>query len=121
MSSNRKKVLYVGGLEENVTEEILYSAFIPFGDLKEVNIPKDFTANKHKGFGFVEFEDTEDAQEALENMDGAEIFGKVVRCNFAKPMTKVSSGKAVWSSEDWLKNSLQDGEDPSLDSVLEIE
>jgi hypothetical protein len=31
-----------GGLDEQVTEEILLAAFIPFGDIVEVNIPKDF-------------------------------------------------------------------------------
>lgn len=58
----KKKTIYVGGLDTNVTEEILYAAFIPFGeflaqetylsisllkihlsgDLREVNIPKDY-------------------------------------------------------------------------------
>jgi peptidyl-prolyl isomerase E (cyclophilin E) len=46
MSAKAKKTLYVGGLEENVTEEVLYAAFIPFGDIKEVQIPKDFSVNR---------------------------------------------------------------------------
>ena len=75
--TSRKKALYVGGLDAAVTEEILFAAFIPFGDIKEVNIPKDFSEGKHRGFGFVDFEEEEDAQAAMENMDGAELFGKV--------------------------------------------
>ena len=39
--SNPKTTLYVGGLEENVNEAILNSAFIPFGEIKDVNIPLD--------------------------------------------------------------------------------
>ena len=39
--TNPKTTLYVGGLEENVNEAILHSAFIPFGDIKDVNIPLD--------------------------------------------------------------------------------
>ena len=34
-----KRVLYVGGLSEEATEETLHAAFVPFGDVKEVNIP----------------------------------------------------------------------------------
>ena len=41
--SNPKNVLYVGGLEETVNEAILHSAFIAFGDIKDVNIPLDNT------------------------------------------------------------------------------
>lgn len=39
--SNPKTTLYIGGLEETVTEEILHAAFLPFGDIKNVNIPID--------------------------------------------------------------------------------
>lgn len=37
--SNPKTTLYVGGLDETVNEAVLHSAFIPFGEIKEVNIP----------------------------------------------------------------------------------
>ena len=57
--SNKKTTLYVGGLEETVNEATLHSAFIPFGDIKDVNIPLDNTTGKHRGFGFVEYEATE--------------------------------------------------------------
>ena len=41
--SNPKNVLYVGGLEESINEATLHSAFIAFGDIKDVNIPLDNT------------------------------------------------------------------------------
>ena len=40
--SNTKKLLYVGGLAEEVDEKTLYNAFIPFGDLVDVQIPIDY-------------------------------------------------------------------------------
>lgn len=55
--TNPKTTLYVGGLEESVTEAELHTAFIPFGDIKDVSIPLDNTTGKHRGFGFVEFEE----------------------------------------------------------------
>jgi peptidyl-prolyl isomerase E (cyclophilin E) len=66
------------------------------------------STDQHRGFGFVDFEEEEDAAMAIENMDGAEILGKVLKCNLAKAETKLQHGKAVWSSEDWIQNSLKE-------------
>ena len=85
-----KRTLYVGGLGDKVDVELLRAAFIPFGDLKDVNIPVDFATGKHRGFGFVEYEEKEDAKEALDNMHNAEINGRVLTVNFAQPPKKVS-------------------------------
>jgi len=73
---NLKRVLYVGGLEESVTESTLRAAFLPFGDIKECNIPLDNASGKHRGFGFVEYEETGDAADAIENMHNADLFGR---------------------------------------------
>ena len=69
-----------------------------------------FELDKGRGFGFVEFETEEDCADAIENMEGSELFGKVLRCNIAKPMSKAPSGKAVWSADEWIQNSLKDGD-----------
>jgi peptidyl-prolyl isomerase E (cyclophilin E) len=47
MASKKKNILYVGGIDNAVNEEILYAAFIPFGELKSVQIPKDFHESKN--------------------------------------------------------------------------
>lgn len=70
----------------------------------------------------MEFELEEDAAAALDNMDGAELYGKVLRCNVAKAMPKLPPGKAVWSAEEWIQNSLKDeenigAEDDTLEPV----
>ena len=41
-----KRMLYVGGLSEEVTDQILKDAFIPFGDVLEVELPLDFQTRK---------------------------------------------------------------------------
>ena len=73
--SNPKTTLYVGGLEDNVNDAILHAAFLPFGDIKDVSIPMDHASGKHRGFGFVEFEDKEDANAAIDNMNNAGGWG----------------------------------------------
>eukprot|EP00601_Ochromonadales_sp_CCMP2298_P007032 CAMPEP_0173205762 /NCGR_PEP_ID=MMETSP1141-20130122/20942_1 /TAXON_ID=483371 /ORGANISM="non described non described, Strain CCMP2298" /LENGTH=125 /DNA_ID=CAMNT_0014131741 /DNA_START=142 /DNA_END=519 /DNA_ORIENTATION=+ len=100
-------MLYVGGLEESVSEEMVHAAFVPFGELKSIQIPKDYQQNKARGFAFVEYDLDEDAADAIENMDGSELLGRVLRCNLAKEAPKLAPGKAIWSAEEWLQK--QDG------------
>lgn len=54
MTSNLadKSILYVGGLDETVDEKILHSAFIPFGEVKSIELPKDYTTRRNIYFIF---------------------------------------------------------------------
>lgn len=65
---NSKRTIYVGGLAEEVDEKVLNAAFVPFGDLVDVQIPLDYETEKHRGFAFIEFENAEDAAAAIDNM-----------------------------------------------------
>lgn len=49
-------------------EKILHAAFIPFGEIVDVQIPLDYESEKHRGFAFIEFEMAEDAAAAIDNM-----------------------------------------------------
>jgi peptidyl-prolyl isomerase E (cyclophilin E) len=72
--------------------------------------PRDYVKGKHRGFCFVEFEDPEDAEEAVFNMDGAEILGRFIKVSLAQPnqVNKLSSGgggkeEAIWKSDEWFQ------------------
>ncbi|OWF40205.1 Peptidyl-prolyl cis-trans isomerase E [Mizuhopecten yessoensis] len=41
-TTNTKRIVYVGGLAEEVDEKILHAAFIPFGDITDIQIPLDY-------------------------------------------------------------------------------
>ncbi|CAI9096441.1 OLC1v1032592C1 [Oldenlandia corymbosa var. corymbosa] len=94
----QKNTLYVGGLAEEVTENILHAAFIPFGDIKDVKTPLDQATQKHRSFGFVTFLEREDAAAAMDNMDGAELFGRVLTVNYALP-EKIKGGEQGWAAQ----------------------
>ena len=66
--------LAVGGLNEDVDEKVLRAAFIPFGELSEVQLPIDYQTEKHRGFAFIDYELPEDAQAAIDNMVGSTLF-----------------------------------------------
>ena len=89
--SKKGNIVYVGGVDNAVTEEILHAVFIPFGEIKSVQIPKNFKENKNRGFAFVEYDLEEDALDCLDNMDGAELYGKVLHVTIAKASNYVSS------------------------------
>ncbi|KAI8979174.1 peptidyl-prolyl cis-trans isomerase E [Mycotypha africana] len=127
ISKDNKTTLYINGLDQQVTEQTLHAAFIPFGEIVAVQIPLDISrninggGNRHKGYGFVEFETIEDCEAAMDNMHLAELFGKVIKVQLAKPQNiTATSHRAVWTEEAWLqkyanpenidKNNNNDGE-----------
>jgi RNA recognition motif-containing protein len=102
-SSRLKATVFVGGLDPAVTQQTLYHAFLPFGDIVEVNLPKpDLPSAKeeHRGFGYVEFETATDANDAIDNMDRSELYGQVIKVAAAKPQKDANEGlgskTAVW-------------------------
>jgi peptidyl-prolyl isomerase E (cyclophilin E) len=104
-----RRTLYVGGLDEGVTQATLQAAFIPFGELTDVQLPVDVATGKHRGFGFVEFADEGDAKDALDNMHNSELFGRVLRVNVARPAK--SKSQAAWASADAWYQALREGAD----------
>ncbi|KAJ4804503.1 hypothetical protein LUZ62_017069 [Rhynchospora pubera] len=94
----QKNTLYVGGLAEEVDEKILHAAFVPFGDIKDVKTPLDQATQKHRSFGFVTFLEREDAAAAMDNMDGSELYGRVLTVNYAFP-EKIKGGEQGWAAQ----------------------
>ncbi|XP_066386352.1 uncharacterized protein [Miscanthus floridulus] len=86
------------GLAEEVDEKILHAAFVPFGEVKDVKTPLDQSTQKHRSFGFVTFLEREDAAAAMDNMDGAELFGRVLTVNYAFP-ERIKGGEQGWAAQ----------------------
>ena len=98
-----KATVFVGGLDNAVSSGVLHSAFVPFGDIVDISLPKPDLASStdlHRGFGYVEFESAVDAREAIDNMDQSELFGRVIKVAQAKPQKDSNEGlgsqTAVW-------------------------
>jgi len=71
--------IYVGGLDEKVTEAILWELFVNAGPVTTVNMPKDRITGTHQGFGFIEFMSEEDADYAIKIMNMIKLFGKPIK------------------------------------------
>ncbi|EFX05928.1 RNA splicing factor [Grosmannia clavigera kw1407] len=70
--------LYVGNIHFSITESDLRNVFEPFGELEFVQLQKDDTG-RSRGYGFVQFRDSDQAREALEKMNGFDLAGRPIR------------------------------------------
>jgi len=80
------KKLYIGGLPYTTTDEELKSKFSEFGSVSSANIITDKFTGRSRGFGFVEMENDEEAQSAIEKLNGSDFGGRNLTVNEAKPM-----------------------------------
>ena len=78
------KKLFVGGLSWGVDDDMLGESFKKFGPLTEVKVITDRETGRSRGFGFVTFENSDDADQACSQMDGVEIDGRAVKVNEAQ-------------------------------------
>ncbi len=77
--------IFVGNLSYEATEDDLKAAFEQFGNVKDVRVITDRYTNRPRGFGFVEMPDNTQAQEAVDGMNDAELKGRRLRVNEARP------------------------------------
>uniref|UniRef100_A0A914YEG5 RRM domain-containing protein n=1 Tax=Panagrolaimus superbus TaxID=310955 RepID=A0A914YEG5_9BILA len=85
---NQDATIYVGGLDDKVTEAVLWELFVQAGPVVTVNMPKDRITGAHQGFGFVEFMGEEDADYAMRIMNMIKLFGKPIKVNKASANEK---------------------------------
>lgn len=78
--------LFVGNLSYSTREDKLTEVFSAFGAIKSVAVIIEKMTGRSKGFGFVEFENDEDAQKAIEQLNNTEIDGRSIIVNVARPM-----------------------------------
>jgi RNA recognition motif-containing protein len=79
------KRLFVGGLPFSATEAELREFFAPAGAVESATIIMDRFSGRSKGFGFVEMATPEEAQKAITELNGAEMGGRKLVVNEAKP------------------------------------
>ena len=84
--------LYVGNLSYDTTENDLNDAFATFGTVAEANLVMDRETNRPRGFGFVTLSSAEEAQEAIEGLNGKDLHGRALTVNVAKPREERSGG-----------------------------
>ena len=84
--------LFVGNLSFNTTENDLQDAFAAHGTVTETNLMMDRVTGRPRGFGFVTMGTPEEAQKAIEAMNGKSVDGRALTVNLAKPREERPAG-----------------------------
>ena len=84
--------LYVGNLDFKVTENDLRDAFAACGTVVEATLVMDRATGRPRGFGFVTMSSPEEAQKAIEALNGANLDGRNLTVNEARPKEERSGG-----------------------------
>ena len=97
-----KRILHVGGIADELPSATIRAAFLPFGPVHSVEVPKG------KGFAFVEYEHADDAEEAIYNMDGADLGGRTIKVSLAQQNQAkfLAANEAIWKSDDWFQRNV---------------
>jgi len=75
--------LFIGGLSFETNEESLAAAFGKYGTIEKVDVIRDKETGRSRGFGFVKYDNVEDAKDALEAMNGKTLDGRAIRVDEA--------------------------------------
>ena len=84
--------IYVGNLSYNTTEDQLREAFEAYGQVTSATVIKDKYSGRSRGFGFVEMPSNEEAQAAIAGLNGAEMDGRTLTVNEARPRSEQGRG-----------------------------
>lgn len=86
------KKLYVGNLSYDTTETQIRDLFAGVGEVASVTLITDRETGRAKGFGFVEMNSDQDAQDAIKRFNGYSLDNRTLTVNEARPREERSGG-----------------------------
>ncbi len=86
--------LYVGNLDFKATESDLRTAFGACGTVIEITLVKDRDTGRPRGFGFVTMSSPEEAQKAIDTLNGKDLGGRALNVSIARPREQRPGGGA---------------------------
>lgn len=80
--------IFIAGLSYNITDADLNDLFGEYGDIASAKVVMDRETGRSKGYGFVEMNDEEAGQKAIDELNGAEYDGRTISVSVARPRTE---------------------------------
>lgn len=84
--------IYVGNLGFSVTNDDLKTKFEQYGNVDSAKVITDRDTGRSKGFAFVEMSNTQEANQAIDALNGSDFQGRTMTVNEAKPMVPREKG-----------------------------
>jgi cold-inducible RNA-binding protein len=85
--------IFVGNLNYSTTQEDLQATFAQFGNVERVSVVTDRDTGQPRGFAFVEMTNGNEAQNAISQLNGADLHGRAMNVNEARPKTGSNAGR----------------------------
>ncbi|XP_033838020.1 cold inducible RNA binding protein a isoform X2 [Periophthalmus magnuspinnatus] len=86
--------LFIGGLSFDTNEDTLAAAFGKYGTIEKVDVIRDRETGRSRGFGFVKYDNAEDAKDALDAMNGKTLDGRAIRVDEAGKGSRSRGGSS---------------------------
>ncbi|EJF62336.1 hypothetical protein DICSQDRAFT_104771 [Dichomitus squalens LYAD-421 SS1] len=98
--------IFVGGLHRDLTEGDVITIFSQYGEIMDINLPRDKETGKQKGFAFLMYEDQRSTILAVDNLNGAQVLDRTLRVdhvkNYKQPKAKGEDGEWKEAEEQSL-------------------
>lgn len=94
MNTDEEKTLYVGNLDSQVDEALLYELFLQFAPVHNVRMPRDRVSGKPQGFAFVCLDNEKDLPYVLKVLNGISVYNKTMKVRRINRDKKTTS--SVW-------------------------
>ncbi|KZT71562.1 hypothetical protein DAEQUDRAFT_724095 [Daedalea quercina L-15889] len=98
--------IFIGGLHSDLTEGDVITIFSQYGEVMDVNLPRDKSTGKTRGFGFLMYEDQRSTILAVDNLNGAKVLDRTLRVdhvkNYKQPRMKGEDGEWQEAEEQSL-------------------
>jgi len=78
-------IIYISNLSFKISDEQLNKVFAPFGNIVSARVVIDKFSSRSRGFGFVEMTDAQEAEKAIDSLNGTLLDGRPLNVNKAKP------------------------------------
>lgn len=88
--------MYVSNLGFHVSEDDLRKLFESFGQVSSVKVITDKETGRSRGFGFIEMDSADEANEAMAKLNNKEIEGRMISVSVAKEKTERSNNNRRW-------------------------
>lgn len=93
------KNIFVGNLDFSATESGIRSLFEPYGAVDQVNLITDRDTGRSRGFAFVTMNDSAQADKAIAALNGAQLDGRALNVNEARPKSEGGGGRGGFKRE----------------------
>jgi RNA recognition motif-containing protein len=93
--------IFVGNISFQTTQDDLHAAFAAYGTVDRVSVVTDRDSGQSRGFAFVEMAQESEARTAIDQLNGAELHGRAMNVNEARPKENSGGNRGGRSSQRW--------------------